>query len=207
MWLEKYNALSALDRERFSTLVNELLNRNFILAYHYDNKNKVRRPNSNYNFVVRLFDVFESYFELANYSLIRDDDLHVIALTNTLGYNHLRIDKLTTLFLFTLRLMYDETKEVASTSEVVYTTTAAVMLKMIDLQLIPKRPTIKDTIDVLRFALSHNIITRLDKTIDNFDAQIVILPSILLVVSNEKVNSIYQIMFNRQQNGEEVEAK
>ena len=76
---------------------------------------------------------------------------------------------------------------------------------MIELELIPKKPTIKDTVDCLRFAINHNIVTRLDKTIDNMGAQIVILPTILFTVSNEKINAIFQIMFNR--NNENEEAK
>ena len=130
MWLDRYNSMSSIDKERFSELANELLNRNYILAYHYDNKNRTRRPNSNYNFVVKYYEVFEAYFEMSNYVLKRDDEYHVISLANEAGYNHERIDKLTTIFLFTLRLMYDEEKEKASTSEVVYTTTAQVIYKM-----------------------------------------------------------------------------
>ena len=99
----------------------------------------------------------------------------------------------------------DEEKEKASTSEVVYTTTAQVIYKMMELELITKKPTIKDTVDCLRFAINHNIVTRLDKTIDNMGAQIVILPTILFTISNEKINAIFQIMFNR--NNENEEAK
>lgn len=205
MWLDRYNVMSSIDKERFSELVNELLNRNYILAYHYDNKNRTRRPNSNYNFLVKNFEIFEEYFKLANYVLKRDDDYHVISLSNEAGYNHERIDKLTTIFLFTLRLMYDEEKEKASTSEVVYTTTAQVIYKMMELELITKKPTIKDTVESLRFAINHNIITRLDKTIDNMAAQIVILPTILFTISNEKINAIFQIMFNKgNESNEEV---
>ena len=79
---------------------------------------------------------------------------------------------------------------------------------MMELELITKKPTIKDTVDALRFAINHNIITRLDKTIDNMGAQIVILPTILFTISNEKINAIFQIMFNRntENNEEAVEA-
>ena len=107
MWLEKYQKLSSIDRDKFGELANELLNKNFILAYHYDNKNRVRRPNSNYNFIVRNFEIFENYFAMTHYKLERDDNYHVISLSNELGYNHQKMDKYTTLFLLTLRLMYD----------------------------------------------------------------------------------------------------
>ena len=209
MWLDRYNTMSAIDKERFSELANELLNKNYIIAYNYDNKNRTRRPNSNYNFLVKNFEIFEAYFKMSNYILKRDDEYHVISLVNEAGYNHERIDKLTTVFLFTLRLMYDEEKEKASTSEVVYTTTAQVIYKMMELELITKKPTIKDTVECLRFAINHNIVTRLDKTIDNMAAQIVILPTILFTISNEKINAIFQIMFNRNnnENAEEAESE
>lgn len=206
MWLEKYQKLSSIDRDKFGELANELLNKNFILAYHYDNKNRVRRPNSNYNFIVRNFEIFENYFGMTHYKLERDDNYHVISLSNELGYNHQKMDKYTTLFLLTLRLMYDEAKEQAATSEVVYTTTSQIIYKMIDLKLIDKKPTIKSTVDVLRFMASHNIITKIDKSFDDFSANLVILPTILFVISNEKINAIFQIMFKRDENGNEIEA-
>ena len=206
MWLEKYQKLSSIDRDKFGELANELLNKNFILAYHYDNKNRVRRPNSNYNFIVRNFEIFENYFKMTHYKLERDDNYHVISLSNELGYNHQKMDKYTTLFLLTLRLMYDEAKEQAATSEVVYTTTSQIIYKMIDLKLIDKKPTIKSTVDVLRFMASHNIITKIDKSFDDFSANLVILPTILFVISNEKINAIFQIMFKRDENGNEIEA-
>lgn len=206
MWLEKYQKLSSIDRDKFGELANELLNKNFILAYHYDNKNRIRRPNSNYNFIVRNFEIFENYFAMTHYKLERDDNYHVISLSNELGYNHQKMDKYTTLFLLTLRLMYDEAKEQSATSEVVYTTTSQIIYKMIDLKLIDKKPTIKSTVDVLRFMASHNIITKIDKSFDDFSANLVILPTILFVISNEKINAIFQIMFKRDENGNEIEA-
>ena len=206
MWLEKYQKLSSIDRDKFGELANELLNKNFILAYHYDNKNRVRRPNSNYNFIVRNFEIFENYFKMTHYKLERDDNYHVISLSNELGYNHQKMDKYTTLFLLTLILMYDEAKEQAATSEVVYTTTSQIIYKMIDLKLIDKKPTIKSTVDVLRFMVSHNIITKIDKSLDDFSANLVILPTILFVISNEKINAIFQIMFKRDENGNDIEA-
>ena len=77
---------------------------------------------------------------------------------------------------------------------------------MIDLKLIDKKPTIKSTVDVLRFMASHNIITKIDKSFDDFSANLVILPTILFVISNEKINAIFQIMFKRDENGNEIEA-
>jgi len=205
MWLEKYQKLSSIDRDKFGELANELLNKNYILAYHYDNKNRIRRPNSNYNFIVRNYEIFEEYFKMTHYKLERDDNYHVISLSNELNYNHQKVDKFTTLFLLTLRLMYDEAKEQAATSEVVYTTTSQIIYKMIDLKLIDKKPTIKATVDVLRFLISHNIINKIDKSLDDFGATLVILPTILFVISNEKINAIFQIMFKRDENGQEIE--
>ena len=34
MWLDRYNTMSSIDKERFSELANELLNRNYIIAYN-----------------------------------------------------------------------------------------------------------------------------------------------------------------------------
>ena len=59
----------------------------------------------------RYFDIFSDYLKVINFDLKIDEALGFIYLDNEYGYNKLRVDKLTTLILFTLRNIYDEEKE------------------------------------------------------------------------------------------------
>ena len=63
-----------------------------------------------FNLYEKYYDMFEGYLKVMNYKLTTDEVLGVIYLENDYGYNKLRLDKLTTLVLFTLRTVYDEEK-------------------------------------------------------------------------------------------------
>ena len=133
-----------------------------------------------------------------NYKLNTDEVLGVIYLENDYGYNKLRLDKLTTLVLFTLRTIYDEEKERNATSSVVYTTTASIMYKLLELKIVTKKPTMKDIVDSIRLLVNQNILTKIEGSIDDSSCQLAILPTIQLVVSNEKIDAIYSMVFQEE---------
>ena len=127
-----------------------------------------------------------------------------VKLENEYGYNKLRLDKLTTLVLFTLRTIYDEEKERNASSSVVYITTASLIYKLLELKVISKKPTMKDMVDSLRTLMIQNILTKIEGSIEDSACQLAILPTILLAVSNEKVDAIYSMVFQNEPNTDEA---
>lgn len=207
MGFEKYYELKGQEQEQFRQIVNSLLNSNYMLNYHYLNKNKIRTPSKDYQFLLRYYDLFLLYFEVAGYELRKFDDYGVVSLVNIYKENHLRLDKFTTMTLYFLRLVYDEQREKNPNSEVVYLTIEAIVRKMLDAGLVAKKPPINTIVETFRILGRHNIIGKLDKSYDDLAATIVLLPTILYVISNEKIAAIHNAVFAASDvEGEDAEA-
>ncbi len=198
MWLDTYNNLTNGEKERFAKLTNYLLNKTFVTREIYEVKDRLGKINADYRFIEKYYDLFEGYLKVINYVLKVDEVLGVIYIENDYGYNKLRLDKLTTLVLFTLRTIYDEEKERNATSSVVYTTTASILYKLLELKIVLKKPTMKDMVDSIRLLVNQNILTKIDGSIDDSACQLAILPTILLVVTNEKIDAIYSMVFQEE---------
>ena len=55
---------------------------------------------------------------------------------------------------------------------------------------------------MLRLLVNQNILTKIEGSLDDSSCQVAILPTILLAVSNEKIDAIYSMVF---QNEKELE--
>ena len=180
MWLDNYNNLTNAEKERFAKLTNYLLNKTFVTREIYETKDKLGKINADYRFIEKYYDLFEGYLKVMNYLLKTDEVIGVIYVENDYGYNKLRLDKLTTLVLFTLRTIYDEEKEKNATSSVVYITTASLIYKLLELKIVARKPTMKDIVESIRLLVTQNILTKIEGNIEDS----AFLPTILLVVSN-----------------------
>ena len=196
MWLEKYKALSSADKERFTRIVNQLLNRSYILREIHEQKDRIGKINGDYRFFERCYEIFCGYLKIAGYTVEKDDTYGVISISSIYEYNKAKVDKFTTLVLFTLRSIYDDEKEKNANRAAVFCKISNLVQHMIESKIVNKKPTIKDTVDALRLIARHNIIGRLDGPFEDFNSTIVIYPTILFAVSNEKVSAIYSMIFN-----------
>lgn len=202
MWLDEYNELNNGEKERFAKLVNYLLNKTYLTREIYEGKQVIGKINADYRFIERYITLFEGYLNVINYKLNIDEDLGIVYLTNDYGYNKMHLDKLTTLVLFTLRTIYDEEREKNASKGIVYLTTASLVYKLLELKIVTKKPTMKDIVDSIRLLVNQNILTKIEGSLDDSSCQLAILPTILLAVSNEKIDAIYSMVF---QNEKELE--
>ena len=198
MWLDNFNNLTNAERERFAKLVNYLLNKTFVTREIFETKDKIGKINADYRFIEKYYDLFDGYLKVIGYKINTDEAVGVIYLENDYGFNKLRLDKLTTLILFTLRTIYDEEKEKNATSSVVYITTASLIYKLLELKIVAKKPTMKDVVDSIRLLVNQNILTKIEGSIEESSCQLAIMPTILLVVSNEKIDAIYSMIFQEE---------
>jgi len=53
----------------------------------------------------------------------------------------------------------------------------------------------KNITDSLRILVTQNILTKIEGSLDDSACQLAILPTILLIVSNEKIDAIYSMVF------------
>jgi len=208
MWVEEYEKLSNSEKEEFRRLLNLILSRTFIIRDVYDPKEGMMRVNPEYRFVERNFALFNEYLWFSGWALYKDSQYGVIALVNTYEYNRVRLDRNTTLILFILRLIFEEEREKVTLRKEVLTSTGQIVHKMLTLGLIKKKPSDRDLAETLRQLAYYNIIQKLEGRWEDPDNKLLILPSILFVVTNEKISRIYEALGDEEdsdQEGEEAE--
>ena len=204
MWLDVYNTLTNAEKERFSKVTCYLLNKNFVTREIYENRDRAGKINADYRFIEKYEDLFFDYLKVINYKLERNDTYGFYFLENEYGYNKLRLDKLTTLILFTLRNIFDEEKEKNNSGNVVFITNGSLVYKLLDLKKVKKKTTMKNIIESLKILLNQNVISKIEGSIEESTCLLAILPTITNVVSNEKIDAIYSMVFSEEIESEQI---
>lgn len=192
MWNDKYEALTSYEKGEFKRLANYLLSHTYMVRYEYQPSQQMTLPNYDYQTASRLFGVLRDYFAVTGWRLEKDDNYGIMSLINIFDHNRLRIDRFTTLFLYTCRLIYEEEREQANSFHTVKTDTQTIVEKMRMLGLLDKgKTTQKERLDAQRTLAHHNIIQKMEASAWNSDGnQILILPSVLSIISNQGINDM-----------------
>jgi hypothetical protein len=192
MWNEAYDALSNHEKGEFRRLCNYLLSHTYVVREVYRPDKQWAEPSADYRMISRLFPCMQEYFAVSGWRLEKDENYGVISLVNELDYNHLRVDRFTTLFLYTCRLIYEEGRDQGGTLRIVRTDTGAVVEKMRILGLLDKgRTTQKERLEAQRMLAHFNLIQKTDAAAWSAEGNdLLILPSILSALSNQSLNDL-----------------
>ena len=192
MWSEQYEKLSSYEKIEFRRLENYLLSHTYMVRFTYDSDEETTLPNADFNMVMRLFEVLQEYFEVTGWRLSKDDDYGIVSLISEYDNNRFRLDRFTTLFLYVCRLIYEENRENENSYHVVKTDTSSVVEKMKTLGLLKGgKSTQKERIDAQRTLAHFNIIQKMETSPWSGEGNdILILPSILTIISNQSINTI-----------------
>lgn len=192
LWLEAYDKLNTPDKELFAREVNTLLARTFLVRDRYDKAVDEIRSSPAYRFVDRHFDLFSDYLSLAGWHLAKDRQYGVIYVESDYGQNRLNLDLFQTLILYCLRLIYDEEREKLTLRNEIQTTPFEVALRLMNLESRRRKPADKDLRTALRILSHHQIIQKIDGSWEDENARLLILPSILFVLPNQKIADVYR---------------
>lgn len=190
MFEEKYNELSLGEKNQFGSIVNTILLKGFIVRDIFDPKEKIIKISPTYRFIEKNYELINSYLSFANWRIEKDTILGVVALLNENNENHYRLDRETSLLIFTLRLIYEtERDQSSSTSEAIYLTTQSLVRTMLEhgILLPNKKLTGRNLAKSLRFLVQHNILNKVSGNYDEGNVAFYILPSIVYALDNEKV--------------------
>lgn len=190
MFEQKYNELSLGEKNQFGSVVNTILLKGFIVRDIFDPKEKIIKISPTYRFIEKNYELINSYLSFANWRIEKDTILGVVALLNENNENHFRLDRETSLLIFTLRLIYEtERDQSSSTSEAIYLTTQSLVRTMLEhgILLPNKKLTGRNLAKSLRFLVQHNILNKVSGNYDEGNVAFYILPSIVYALDNEKV--------------------
>lgn len=191
MWAEEWEKLTDRDKEEFIRVINLLLNKTFILRDEYDPKTKSLVINKDFRFVERHHSLIEEYLGIAGWRVQNDAYRGVIAAYNRFGTNRYRLDKHTTYFFYTIRLIYEENREKVALAKQCTTTVGEMVEKMFYLGLVDKKPPDTSLREGLNTLKRFNIIEKIEGDWTKADTRIVVYPSIEMIVTNEKISDLY----------------
>ena len=194
MFEEKYEKLSMAEQESFKRIVNWMLAHTFLLQDNYVFDDSMKRTNPDYLFVERNFELFEDYLEYSGFRLERDTNYGVIFLSSTYEFNRVKLDKMTTLMIYVFRLIYEEEREKLSLSRNIFTSTGDLIHKMISLGVIKKKPANQVMRDSLRTLNRFRIVEKPEGSWEDADTKLLILPTILFIVTNERIGNMYRLL-------------
>ena len=208
MWNKDYEDLTSGEKDEFRRIANYLLSHTYLTKYKYVPTEQMTLPNKDYQTATRFYGILNDYFEITGWRLNRDDNYGFMSLTNIFDHNRYRLEQFTTLFLYTCRLIYEEKRKDASSFHTVSTSTSEVIEKMTALGLLrvkeeksftkgaktkqkDRRTTQKERLEAQRALAHFNIIEKMEATAwEPGGNQIIILPSILAIISNQGINDM-----------------
>lgn len=191
-WNERFDSMNSSEKNEFRRLANYLLTHTYLVRDVFRPEKQWTEPSSDFRMVSRHFDTFQEYFAVSGWRLEKDDDYGVISLSNEYDHNRTRLDRFTTLFLYTCRLMYEEGREQGDNRQIVRTDTASIVEKMRTLGLLTRgKTTQKERLDAQRTLAHFNIIQKMETTAWNAQGNgVLILPSILSIIPNHAINDM-----------------
>ena len=190
MGLEWLEMASEKEKTQFKNVCNQLMARTFVVRTLL-NGDKGRVDNPEYFFLVKHFSVVQEYLALLDWELRRDDMNGYFYVVNTDEANRCQLNKKETAILLALRMVYEENIERLGLEQDALCTVRDILEKVVtDYAILPAKPNMDEVKRALTVLDNHCVIQRMEGKYNQASCKFAILPTILTVVSSEKLNAI-----------------
>ncbi len=190
MSLAQFDEMTEREENDFSRICNLLMAVTYLPRDSGDG-----RISREYRFVESRMELFDEYLGLCGWRIYKEPQYGIIYVRNTEGYNRLALNKLSTVMLLTMRIIFEERRAQASGIYEVCATVGELFGKIVnELSAYPKKPPQKDIKESFAVLENHNLIRRLDDGFDDMENRFIILPSVLIAVSNDKCRSVCEAL-------------
>jgi len=196
-----YDKLSSKDKEEFKFVVNKLLLENYILRDVYSEKDKMMRTNYDYRFIERHKTIMESYLEYSGWQLSIDNKYGVAYVSNVYELNKVSFNKMSTIFLLVLRLIYDEEREKLSLKSEVMITTHDLISKLLSVGVFKKKPANKIIETILGQVSKYNVVSKGMGSWSDAETKLIIYPTILFIMTDAKINELVNLIESGDEEG------
>lgn len=184
--MDLFERMNQRDRDEFRRTCNRLMSTCFIVR-------EDDRTRSDYYFILRHRDVFESYLDVLGYQIEINDEYGVVQMVNRENYNHVQLTLHESMILLILRILYDEKKRALSVTDVVINT-GDIQEKYLSLQIREDQLNKKTLSDALRKFRRFHLVNLLDRDILQEDARILIYDSILMAIRTDDIRQASQLL-------------
>ena len=204
MNFEWMNSAKQKELEQFKTVCNRLLSRTFVVRTIY-RPDKGRVNNPDYTFLSLHYAEVREYLSLLDWDLIKDDFNGYFYVMNTDEANRCNLNKKETAILLAIRMIYDENQERVGLEHDVICTVRDILEKVVtDYAILPSKPNMDEVKRALTLLENHCIIERIDGKYNQAGCKFAILPTILTVVSGEKLSTVVAVL-QKEEKDEEAE--
>ena len=199
-WL---NDATQREKDQFKAVCNQLLSRTYIVRTLYK-PDRGRVTNPDYTFLSIHYEHVRDYLALLDWDLRKDDMNGYFYVLNTDEANRCNLDKKETAILLAIRMIYDENQERLGLEQDAICTVRDVLEKVVtDYAILPSKPNMEEVKRALTRLENHSIIQRIDGKFNKGNCKFAILPTVLSVVSADKLNMIVSIL-KKEENDEET---
>ena len=200
-WL---NGATQRERDQFKAVCNQLLSRTYVVRTIYK-PDKGRITNPDYTFLSIHYEHIRDYLALLDWDLRKDDMNGYFYVLNTDEANRCNLDKRETAILLAIRMIYEENLERLGLEQDAICTVRDLLEKVVtDYAILPSKPNMEDVKRTLTRFENHSIIQRIDGKFNKGSCKFAILPTVLSVVSADKLNMIVATM-RKEEDDEETD--
>jgi len=196
---------TAKEMDQFKSICNYLLSHTFIVRTVF-NSDKGRINNPDYTFISAHYEIIKDYLSLLDWDLRQDDFNGYYYILNTNEANRRTLNKISTAILLALRMIYEDNNERVGLEHDVICTVRDVLEKIVtDYAILSARPNMDEVKRSFRVLENHNIIQRMDGKFSQGSCKFAILPTILTVVSSERLEAVVSALRKEKDKEEDIE--
>ncbi len=204
MNMEWLNGATQREVDQFKSVCNQLLSRTYIVRTIYK-PDKGRISNPDYTFLSIHYEQVREYLALLDWDLRKDDMNGYFYVLNTDEANRCNLDKKETAILLAIRMIYEENQERLGLEQDAICTVRDLLEKVVtDYAILPAKPNMEEVKRALTRLENHSIIQRIDGKFNKSNCKFAILPTVLSVVSADKLNMIVSAL-RKEENDEEID--
>lgn len=178
------NGMLQRDQEEFKRICNKLINVCFLCK-----KNEATK--SDYYFVLKYQEKFQTLLETLGYRLEINEEYGVVQLVNGFNVNRRNLKLSESIVLLILRILFDEKKRELSMSDEVIINIGDIQDKYLSLKIRDKMIDKTALGNSLRLFKRYQLVEFIDKDLGNEESRMLIFDSILMAVRVEDIKKVY----------------
>ncbi len=204
MSLDWISTATQKELEGFKSVCNQLLGRTYVVRTLYK-PGEGRVNNPDYIFLSTHFEEIQEYLAFLDWDLRKDDMNGYFYVVNTDEANRCNLNKKETAILLAIRMLYEENIERLGLAQDAVCSVRDLLEKVVtDYAILPAKPNMDEVKRALTTLDNHSVIQRIEGKYNQASCKFAILPTILSVVSSEKLNAIVSVL-RKEDKGEETE--
>ncbi|WP_211749808.1 DUF4194 domain-containing protein [Paenibacillus sp. Marseille-Q4541] len=179
-WMKTYENLTEKEKEDFALTVNRLLAQTYLVYYNDDDTRL-------YRFVERYHELIKEYMHIGGWKVSLHRDFRIVSVSSALDKNRLHLTIEETMFLYILRLLYDEKLKELTLAPQITVTIQELQDNYVSLQISKRLPT-KDTMKkTLRIFEKHSLIKLVQGNYDNPESILIIYPTVTIATTIQAI--------------------